>query len=90
MSLFHRKTPAEKQLDAIIAELQINMANNYKDTACEAFKLLTETFAQLKESGGLPEKVRGYYEDTLADYAKKMVGYSHNAQKPYRTREDMM
>jgi len=90
VSLFHRKTAEEKQLDAILSELQINMANNYKDNAGACFREFSDTFAKMKEAGALKPAALSYYEEIFADYSKKMVGYSHNDQKPYWTKENRL
>ena len=90
MPLFHRKSAEEKQLDAVIRELQVNMSNNYKDNAVACFREFSEMLAKFREAGALRPKDEERYEAIRADYEKKMVGYSHNAQKPYWTKEDMI
>ena len=83
MGLF--KSNYEKKLDEIINQLEVNMSNNYKDNARDNLRELTETFGQIKAEGLLKEKRLKYYEDLLADYQTRMVGYSHKDQKPYWT-----
>ena len=46
MPLFRSK--AEKELDAVIAELQANLENNYKDTAHAAREKLGRRLEELK------------------------------------------
>ncbi len=81
MGLFKRK--AEKELDAIIQRLEMNMSNNYKDNAQDDLKEFEATLVSLKESGGLKSASATKYEGILREYKEKMVGYSHKDQKPY-------
>lgn len=81
MGLF--KSKAEKELDAIIQRLEMNMSNNYKDNAQDDFKELEATLGALKESGRLKSGPVTKYEGILGEYREKMVGYSHKDQKPY-------
>lgn len=81
MGLF--KSKAEKELDAIIQRLEMNMSNNYKDNAQDDLKELEDSLDTLKESGGLKSVSVTKYEGILAEYKEKMVGYSHKDQKPY-------
>ncbi len=81
MGLF--KSKAEKELDAIIQRLEMNMSNNYKDNAQDDLKELEDSLDTLKESGGLKSASVTKYEGILAEYKEKMVGYSHKDQKPY-------
>lgn len=88
MSLFHKKTAEEKQLELLLNELQINMANNYKDNAVSGFRKLSEEFRKMKEEKRLSEKAADRYEKIITEYQAKLVGYGHNDQKPYWTKED--
>ncbi len=60
-------------LNEKIAELEMNLSNNYKDLAITAFKEL----GQLLESLKLKEKTYNKYKKIYDEYAKKMEGYSH-------------
>lgn len=81
MGLF--KSKAEKELDAVIRRLEMNMSNNYKDNAQDDLKELEATLGSLKESGGIKPGAAAKYEGILGKYKEKMVGYSHKDQKPY-------
>ncbi len=81
MGLF--KSKAEKELDAIIQRLEMNMSNNYKDNAQDDLKELESTLGSLKDSGGVKSGSVAKYEKILTSYKEKMVGYSHKDQKPY-------
>ncbi len=81
MGLF--KSKAEKELDAIIHRLEMNMSNNYKDNAQDDLKDLESTLNNMKLSGTINQNKCQKYDAILADYKDKMVGYSHKEQKPY-------
>lgn len=81
MRLF--KSKVEKELDAIIQRLEMNMSNNYKDNAQDDLKELDVTIGILKEAGGLKAGYVAKYEGILDKYKEKMVSYSHKDQKPY-------
>ena len=83
MGLF--KSKYEKQLDAIIQRLEMNMSNNYKDNAQDNLKELERVFGQMKADGVIKEKTLRYYETVLSEYQSRMQGYSHKDQKPYWT-----
>ena len=49
----------------------------------KAEKELETTLNSLVESGGIRAGVTAKYEKVLAEYKKRMIGYSHKDQKPY-------
>lgn len=75
----------EKQLDALLEAMRINMENNYKDLAQKDFKKFSETYFQYKENGKLKSSAIKHYENQLAIYSEKLKDYSHKDQKPYWT-----
>jgi len=79
------KSKAEKHLDDIIRSLEMNMSNNYKDSAQGNLRELSDAFEQMKTEGLIKGKSVKKYEMILADYQEKMAGYSHKDQKPYWT-----
>ncbi len=81
MSLFRSKT--EKQLDALLESICMNMANNYKDNAQADFKEFEDALDRAANEGGLSEKSRRNYETRRGELAEKLKGYSHKDQKPY-------
>ena len=81
MGLFRSK--AQKELDAIIERLQMNMANNYKDNAQSDLKELEEAIGLAKKSGSLKPAVLEKYETVLGTLKERLKGYSHKDQKPY-------
>lgn len=79
------KSAAEKELDRIIARIEMNMSNNYKDAAQEDFAELEKTFQEFAEAGKLKEKAKQQYESILDRYRVKLRGYTHKDQTPYWT-----
>lgn len=81
MGLF--KSKAEKELDAIIRRLEMNMSNNYKDNAQDDLKEFETMIDAFKTLGTVKQGVLTKYEGILNDLKEKMKGYSHKDQKPY-------
>ena len=81
MGLF--KSKAEKELDSIIQQLNMNMSNNYKDNAQDDLKDLENTINAFGTLGTVKPGVLAKYEGILDELKEKMKGYSHKDQKPY-------
>ncbi len=81
MGLF--KSKAEKELDAIIQRLEMNMSNNYKDNAQDDLKELEIKYNELLSLGKIKDKTLSRYQAILDGYKEKLKGYSHKDQKPY-------
>jgi lipid II:glycine glycyltransferase (peptidoglycan interpeptide bridge formation enzyme) len=81
MGIFKSKT--EKELDAVIERLKMNMANNYKDNARDNLKEFEALMKESEDSGKLKGKSLAKYEEILNLFREKMIGYSHKDQKPY-------
>ena len=79
------KSRYEKELDALMTKIDMNMSNNYKDNAQADFQELESRLTEMKEQGLLKEKSRVYYENRVSDYREKLKGYTHKDQKPYWT-----
>ncbi|MBD8917433.1 MAG: hypothetical protein PUB44_07660 [Clostridium sp.] len=79
------KSRYEKELDALMTKIDMNMSNNYKDNAQADFQELESRFTEMKEQGRLKEKTCLYYENRVSDYREKLKGYTHKDQKPYWT-----
>ena len=75
MPLF--KSKAIRELDAIIAELQANLENNYKDTAHAAREKLGRRLEELRAEGKLSDKLYKKYFVIYNEYCVKMTGYKH-------------
>lgn len=86
MFSFFKKTKSAKELDRIIAEITMNMQNNYKDAAQSAFKELEQRFHEMAEAGGLSESQKAEYSRKVASFRERLKAYSHKDQKPYWTK----
>ena len=75
----------EKQLDELIAHVEVNMSNNYKDAAQADFKVLEEFWEEALAQGKLKPKVKEKYQGVIDGYRQRLVGYTHKDQKPYWT-----
>jgi hypothetical protein len=81
MKLF--KSKAEKELDAIIQRLNMNMSNNYKDNAQDNLRELEAEYETAKSENRLKGEVLSEYGRILDEYKEKLQGYTHKDQKPY-------
>ena len=75
MKLFRSK--AEKQLDSIIAEIKVNLENNYKSLAHDARRRLGEAVETLHDAGQLDDKLYKLYRGIYEDFTEKMKDYHH-------------
>jgi len=80
---FIKNMGKNKQLEAAIAKLQMNMSNNYKDAAQENYKALIDLYVELRDKGTLTDKQKDYYKNLIEEYSVKMQNYTHKDQKPY-------
>ena len=80
---FIKNMGKNKQLEAAIAKLQMNMSNNYKDAAQADYKALIELYVELRDKGTLTDKQKDYYKSLIEEYSVKMQNYTHKDQKPY-------
>ncbi len=67
----------KQQITAKLNELNMNLANNYKDLAHDALKELEQTVENLKRSGELKEKDYIKIRQTVDDYKRKLADYHH-------------
>ena len=83
MFRFFKKTKSVQELESIIAEITMNMQNNYKDAAQSAFKELEERYHQMAEEGKLSEVQKEEYGVKITSFQERLKEYSHKDQKPY-------
>lgn len=83
---FFKKAKSAKELDRIIAEITMNMQNNYKDAAQSAFKELEQRFNEMAEAGELTESQKSEYGVKIASFRERLKAYTHKDQKPYWTK----
>ncbi len=80
---FMKDIGKNKELENIMAEIDSNLSNNYKDAAHEALELFEQRLSELTSEGKLKEKARKEYETKLVSYQETLKGFSHKDQKPY-------
>ena len=71
------RSSAEKELDGIIAEIRINLQNNYKEPAHNARRRLGERTEELHASGKLKEDAYLRYKKIFDEFTEMMRDYHH-------------
>lgn len=71
-----------KELDAIIQKMQMNIANNYKDAAQINLREFEKQLKELKDGGKLNDSQVSCYEEELASFQQRMKQFTHKDQKP--------
>ena len=71
------KNPAVRELEEIVADLQANLENNYKDAAQAAREKLKRRLDELNTEGKLKEKDYKRFSVMYTEYSMKMTGYKH-------------
>ena len=73
MGLFSKKK--DKELEAIINQIRVDLSNNYKDNAVENIKKLESVLKEKKESGKLKdaeeyEKLLEHFQDDVKNFKR--------------------
>lgn len=84
MGLF--KSRYERELDTLVARIEMDMSNNYKDNAQADLRDLEARYGELKAEGVLREKDAAAFENRIQTYRERLKGYTHKDQKPYWTK----
>ena len=71
------KRNIKQQLNAKLTEMNMNLANNYKDLAHDALKELDRMVEDFKASGVLKEKDYQKMRRMVDDYKRKLADYHH-------------
>ena len=71
------KRSVKQQLNAKLNEMNMNLANNYKDLAHDALKELDQMVEDLKQSGDLKEKDYQKMRQMVDGYKVKLSHYHH-------------
>ncbi|MDE6750958.1 MAG: hypothetical protein K2K21_18120 [Lachnospiraceae bacterium] len=79
---FFKAAAVNKQLDAIVQRIEMNVSNNYKDAAQLNLKELEDELKKLEDAGSLNSKQREYYGGKLSDFKERMKNFTHKDQKP--------
>lgn len=80
---FFKNGKVYKELDEIIAQIDSNVANNYKDAAQDAVVCLEKRINEFWENEQLSEKKKLEYDARLTRYKSELEGFTHKDQKPY-------
>ena len=65
MALFGIK---DKELDALVNSVNVDLSNNYKDNAVINIRKMREVLEDRKKSGKIKDKVYYHYEKILKDF----------------------
>ena len=76
------KSSKNKQLDAVVQKIRMNMENNYKDAAQMNLKEFEDLLNGLEENGKLNAKQKAYYSNLLHSFKERMKNFTHKDQKP--------
>lgn len=79
---FFKGPSGNKQLDAIIQRIEMNVSNNYKDAAQLNLKELEAELDKLEAEGRLSLKQKELYGEKLAAFKERMKNFTHKDQKP--------
>lgn len=71
------RSRAERELDAIISELEQYLANNYKDQAHAMREKLHTRAVELHNAGKLKDDTYDTYEKRYEAYTEQMKNYNH-------------
>lgn len=71
------KRSVKQQLNAKLNEMNMNLANNYKDLAHDALKELDQMVEDLKQSRDLKEKDYQKMRQMVDGYKVKLSDYHH-------------
>ena len=71
------KRSVKQQLNAKLNEMNMNLANNYKDLAHDALKELDQMVEDVKQSGDLKEKDYQKMRQMVDGYKVKLSDYHH-------------
>ena len=71
------KNPAVLEIEEIIADMQANLENNYKDAAQAAREKLKRRLDELYAEGKLKEKDYKRFSVIYTEYSVRMTGYHH-------------
>lgn len=79
---FIKNIGKNKQLEEVIARIENNASNNYKDAAQQALSEYEAVLQELKTAGKLNDKQVTHYDGQLVAYKERMQKFTHKDQKP--------
>ncbi len=72
-----KKRRAKKELDALRAEIDINLMNNYKSVAHEARIRFGQRIEEMYKESRIDEATYKEYKRVYGEYCEKMANYRH-------------
>ncbi len=72
MGLFNKK---DKEIEAVVNQIRVDLSNNYKDNAVENIKKLETLLEEKKSSGKLKEKAAAEYQELLEHFQKDVANF---------------
>ena len=72
MGLFNKK---DKEIEAVVNQIRVDLSNNYKDNALENIKKLETLLEEKKSSGKLKEKAAAEYQELLEHFQKDVANF---------------
>ncbi len=72
MSLFNKK---DKEIEAVINQIRVDLSNNYKDNAVENIKKLETLLEEKKSSGKIKEKAASEYQELLEHFKNDVANF---------------
>ena len=72
MRLFNKK---DKDIEAVVNQIRVDLSNNYKDNAVENIKKLETLLEEKKSSGKLKEKAAAEYQELLEHFQKDVANF---------------
>ena len=80
---FKRKNSIHNDIKKALNEIQMNLENNYKDLAINAYNDSVILLESYHTDGRIDDKSYDKYKEELAVYHKRMEGYSHRLNVKY-------
>lgn len=72
MGLFNKK---DKEIEAVVNQIRVDLSNNYKDNAVENIKKLETLLEEKKSSGKIKEKAAAEYQELLEHFQKDVANF---------------
>lgn len=74
-------------LENLLEHVQMDMSNNYKDSARDTMAEFEKTYEEYKNAGVIKDKDIEALDEKADVLREKLVGYSHRDQRPYWTKQ---
>lgn len=77
MGLFGNKTKkaVKDDMEEKLDDIQLNLENNYRKPAAEAYKIAANALEGYMASGEIDDKNYNLYKDYLDEYKEKLIDY---------------